>query len=773
MDKTKTGLSSGMLASLRARYGYNEIVEKHDNLFLVWAKEFWGPLPWLLELTAVLTFFSGNIFEGIVILALLLVNSIISITQRSRTDKALAQLRKTLQIMARVLRDGKWQEIPARELLPGDVVRLRVGDIVTADMNIADGSVNADQSSITGESLPVELGVGQPLFSGSTLMRGEATAIVDLIGTKTKYGTTAELLETSHAPTHTEKTIFTIIKYQFFFNLFLIVVSSLLIIIFHWPQHDILTLAIILLVSSVPVAFPAMFTVAQTFGALQMAHINNKKGVLVRRLASVQDGAIMNVLCTDKTGTLTQNKLSVAKVIAYESYSEAEVTALAAACSNTADQDPIDAAVFNYATSQKLDLPKQLSFTPFDPLTKKTEASVVWKDAHWTVYKGLPAVIAKQAHHISDNFTPDIASLSKLGYRVIAVSASNNNKNQVIGLIALADPIRDDSKVLLDELKEQGIAIKMITGDNLTTAQSVADTLQLSGLTCKARELKDHPEWIHTHSVFAEAYPEDKLLIITTLQKAGYTVAMTGDGVNDAPALRQAEVGIAVANATDIAKNSASFILTNPGLKDIVVAVTMSRRVYVRIRTWALNKIIKSFEVAIFTSVAFFITKSIFLTPLLVVLILFANDFVTISIATDNAIPDKHPATWRVSRLMVSAGMMAVVPLTLLAIGLLIASHVYHIPFNGLQTLTFLIMVFLGQANLYAVRGWPHFWQIRPSKLLARASVAAWGILLLMGLAGIIITRVPFITISLFIVLPLISLFIIDQLKLHTPISSA
>ena len=772
MHKIKTGLSSGIALELREQYGYNEIPEKKQSKFSIWLKQLWSPLPWLLELVAILSFYSGDRVEGLIILALLLVNSVISLVQRSKTDNALDQLRNSLQINSRVLRDDQWKIIPTKELVPGDIVRLRAGDIISADMELIEGSISVDQSSITGESLPVDLSNKGELFSGSILVRGEATAEVKAIGLKTKYGTTAQLLETSHPPTHMEKIIFTIIKYQFAFNIFLIIAISIYILSTNGSFSDIIPLIIVLLITSVPIAFPTMFTVSQTFGASQLAHINNNNGVLVRRLAAVQDCATMNVLCTDKTGTLTQNILSISKIISYAGCTETEVVELAAACSNMSDQDPIDKAILDYAKNNNYKIYKPINFIPFDPLTKKTQSTIELNGKNKYIIKGLPEIIIKKSGQSIDKYNDDLLSLSSKGYRVIAISTGFSlNRQEVVGLIAFEDPIRDDSKDLIDELNNHGIEVKMITGDNLETARSIASQLGMKVNVCTTEDLRANPKLALSHNVFANAYPQDKLLIISQLQKAGYTVGMTGDGVNDSPALHQAEVGIAVANATDIAKNSASYILINPGLSDILVAVKVSREVYQRIRTWALNKIIKSFEIAMLSVVGYIITKNIILSPLLGVLFLFANDFVTISIATDRSKAEARPANWNLYKLIFSAVSLSVILLVVLAISLVLANKILHLNFGELATLTFILLVFQGQASLYSLRSWPHFWSIRPSKTLALSSVGVWIIITFAALIGIVLHKIPLMSLWFIFIVPIFSLFITDLAKKYLPIT--
>lgn len=773
MEQKISGLKSAQVLSLHHQYGYNEIPEHKQSKILLWLKQFWGPLPWLLELVAILSFWSGNRIEGIIIILLLVMNSFISLFQRAKTDKSLSQLRQKLQINNRVLRDDEWKMTPTRDLVPGDIVRLRIGDMISADMELLEGSVSVDQSSITGESLPKELDGHGELYSGSVLLRGEATAKVVAIGLETKYGVTAQLLETSHPPTHMEKIIFTLIKYQFLFNVALIIFMSLYILFINGKISDILPLIIVLLITSVPVAFPTMFTVSQTFGASQLVRMHNNHGILVRRLAAVQDCASMNVLCTDKTGTLTKNSLTISRIVTYAGYGEDYVIEMAASCSNISDQDPIDKAVIEYAKEKNYKFAKPKKFIPFDPSTKQTQAVIDINSQEVTIYKGLPEIIFSQSHLTNNSYRQDLEKLSSQGYRIIAVSmVKNNAKPEILGLIAFEDPIREDSKPLISELIAHGIEIKMITGDNLETAKSIASQLGFEVRAVSTKDLVKNPDLVLSHNVFADAFPKDKLLIISRLQKAGYTVGMTGDGVNDSPALHQAEVGIAVANATDIAKNSASYILTNPGLEDIVTAVKVSREVFQRLRTWALNKVIKSFEIAMLSVLAYLITKNIILSPLLAVLFLFANDFVTISIATDHSRAEANPANWNLFRLIFSAVSLSVVLLAFLAISLVFADKIMKLDFKELASLTFVLLVFQGQASLYALRSWPHFWSISPSKTLYLTSAAVWIILIIAAIYGVVINKIPLFSLWFIFIVPIISLAITDILKNILPISS-
>ncbi len=772
MDKTNNGLSLEQVRKLRAEYGPNELPSPKEHKIRIWLKQFWGPLPWLLEIIAIISYYSGDRVEALIIILLLIANGFISLYQRSKTDKALSQLRQSLQTKTRVFRDSKWVEILTTELVPGDLVRLRSGDIVSADMHLIEGQISVDQSSITGESLPVDLDSKGTIFSGSILVKGEATAQVDLIGTKTKFGTTAQLLETAHAPTHMEKLIFTIIKYQFGFNVGLILIAVLYVTLTHGNLSAAVALIIVLLVTSVPIAFPTMFAVSQTYGASQLAKLNNNKGILVRRLAAVQDCAMMNVLCTDKTGTLTKNSLSISKLITYQGYTEDDLLQLGAACSNLSDQDPIDREIFKKCKERKLSLIEQQEFVPFDPLLKKTQATIIWKNKKQIILKGLPEKLISIKNNRKFNVSDDLKNLNQKGYRTIAVSIGSSLEDQIIvGLISFEDPIREDSRELLSKLQDHGIEIKMITGDNIETAKNVAQQLGLTVRACNTEDLKTNPSLVLSHNVFADAYPEDKILIIKELQKKGYTVGMTGDGVNDSPALHQAEVGIAVSTATDVAKNSASYILVNPGLKDILIAVSISREVYQRIRTWGLNKIIKSFEIAGLSVIGYLITRNILLSPLLAVLLLFANDFVTISISTDNSVAEKSPANWNLYKLIFSAVSLSLVLLIILGLSLILAVKLLHFNNLELSTLAFLLLIYQGQASLYSLRSYPHFWSIRPSRTLVIATIVVGIVILSMSLFGFIVQQIPLSSLSFIIIVPIISLLSTDLLKKYLPVS--
>jgi H+-transporting ATPase len=574
------GLTSEEAARRLQRYGANAVPEESRRPLLILLHKLWGPVPWMLELTLATQLVLGRYTDAAVIGALLLLNAVLGFFQEDRAGRALASLRQQVTVQARVRRDGRWQLLPSAGIVPGDIVRLRVGDLVPADVGAIEGQVAVDQSALTGESIAVDIAPPDTAHAGTMVKRGELTGEVVATGTRTAFGKTVELIQTAKTASHLESLILTIVKY-------LIAIDSA-VVAYAWiaglPPSDVLPFALILLVASVPVALPATFTLPEAVGALDLA----ARGVLVTRLSAVEEAAAMDVLSSDKTGTITRNELTVAAVRAMPGHEEDDVLRFAALACDEATQDPIDLAILRAARSRGLagEVALRQSFVPFDPSTKRSEATAARGDAVVRVLKGAPAVIAAPGDRASET-SEEVERLAASGCRVIAVAAGPEGRIDLIGLVGLQDPPREDSAAAIRLLKDMGIRVLMVTGDAAETARAVGAQVGLGQRTCPRDELRharapDLVDW----DVFAGIYPEDKLRIVESLQSAGRTVGMTGDGVNDAPALKQAQVGIAVANATDVAKSAGSMILTNPGLGDVVAAVETGRRIYQRMLTY-------------------------------------------------------------------------------------------------------------------------------------------------------------------------------------------
>ncbi len=652
-----------------------------------------------------------------------------------RAKAAMAKLKQRLRIQSRVKRDGKWSTIPARELVPGDVVRVRIGDLLPADVKIVDGSLGLDQSVLTGESGIVDKLPKEIAYSGSAVKRGEATAVVDATGTKTYFGRTISLLDLAKPKLHMEEVTVKVAR-----QLAIIVLASLLIVFVYavltgFELAVLLPLAGVLLIASVPVAMPTMFTINMALGSAVLA----KQGVLVTRLSATEDAATMDVLCADKTGTITMNKLFVEEAVSLNRFRESDVLLYGALASKEANQDPIDIAFLIAAAETRipLDAYRQTEFVPFDPKTRMTEATISQAGEKFFVGKGsfdaIRAVSSVQEEEAK--IVLKLAeTLSAKGLRVIAVAkGSDRSRLEFVGLAGIADRIREDSRGTLDQIRELGVEVKMLTGDALPIAQNIAQQVGLGkNVTTMSMiqeaETKAKPidSVIEASHGIAQIYPEDKFSIVKTLQRLGHIVGMTGDGVNDAPALAQAEVGIAVKNATDIAKDSASAVLTVEGLGGIISMIKTSRTIYQRIYSWALMMVARKLHIAGFIVVMLFLTHSLMLSITGTVLLLFLGDFVSMSISTDNVRSSLKPDTFDMRRLFGVSGSLGIL--------MTIESAIFAVPalsYFGLignvekiYTFGFAYLNLSGVSTLMIVRERNHFWNSRPSKFLSTTVLA-------------------------------------------------
>ena len=735
------GLTSREAAKRLQEYGLNTVRQERANPLLAFLRKFWAPVPWMLETTIVLQLLLGKTVEAIIIAILLGFNSVLSFFEEAQSSNALALLRKRLSSQARVLRDGHWQLLAAQELVPGDVIHLRMGDIAPADVHLFQGEVSLDQSSLTGESLPIEASGGGTVYAGAIVKRGETTGEVTATGQRTYFGKTAELVRSAKTVSHLQQIVFTVVKYMVLLDAFLAAVLLIYSLITGIALAEMIPFVLMLLVASVPVALPATFTLATALGAQELA----KSGVLITRLSAIEEAAAMDVLCSDKTGTITKHQMSLAAARPFDPYQEDELLRFAALASDDATQDPIDVAIRSAAQARGLlsGTWQRLSFIPFDSQTKRSEALFQQDGAPLRVVKGAPQPIATLVSGAPD-VSSDVERLAADGYRVLAVAVGTENVLHLAGLLALADAPREDSRQLVQSLKSLGIRVMMVTGDGLATARAVAAQVGIGERACAPEILRGERvvEDVQTCDVIAGVFPEDKFRLVQALQQSGHVTGMTGDGVNDAPALKQAEVGIAVANATDVAKAAASIVLTKQGLTDVVAAVTTSRRIYQRMLTYTLNKVVKTIEIAIYLSLGVILTGTFVITPLLIVLLLFTNDFVTMSIATDRVSFSSKPDRWHIRMLVLTGGALAGLILLLSFSVFFAGRDLFHLPLPQLQTLVFVMLVFTGQGNVYLVRERRHLWNSRPSCWLVVSSCADIAVVGLLATQGILMATI-------------------------------
>ena len=748
----QTGLSTEEATRLLRRDGPNDVPDKRTNLALTFARKFWGPSAWMLELIAVLSFVLHKQADFWITLALLVLNALLSFLEEERASTAVAALRQRLHVTARVLRDTTWRVVAATELVSGDIIRIRSGDFVPADVRLLGGSLKVDQSALTGESQELERNAADTLFSGSIVRHGEATATVIATGIRTYYGRTTQLVAGARPKLHVEEVISRVVK-----GLFVIVgimVATAIVVSLSEGLHllDILPLALILLMSAIPVALPVMFTVSMALGSVELG----REGVFVTRLNAAEDAANMDVLCADKTGTLTTNRLSLVKVLPQPGFTEDDVVRCGAFASNESNQDPIDLAFLRRARELKLlaESDKTLAFTPFTPATRRTQAVIERQGHSLYVMKGALRTIAAAAAVPDDTIEAieqQIADDTRTGVRALAVAVASDDKPLCLaGVALLRDALRPDSRSLVEDLRNLGVSVKMLTGDALPIAQQIGHSLGLSKIL-RATEFHvaritagvEPIQMVERFDGFSDVYPEDKFAVVKTLQAGGHVVGMTGDGVNDAPALRQAEVGIAVSGATDVAKSAASVVLAEEGLLGILSLVKVGRSIYQRVLTWIVNKTSRTILKSGFVVVAFLVTGRFVISALGMMLLVFMTDFVKIALSTDNVRPSPRPETWNIDPLVRIGGILGVLML-FEALGLLaVAWQGFGLSQHprATQTFTFQTLLFFALFSIISIRERRSFWKSRPSAMLLAALSVDGAAGVLIGLYGLVELR--------------------------------
>jgi plasma-membrane proton-efflux P-type ATPase len=692
----------------------------------------------MLELIMALSLVLRKYSDLAVVSALLVVNAVLSFAQERRAAGVVETLRRRLQVGARVRRDSIWQIVPARELVPGDIVRVRSGDIVPADVKLLTGVLGVDQSALTGESKDVEKAAGDVLSSGSVVRRGEGNGLVMLTGASTYFGRTTELVQQARPKLHIEAAVAKVVRWLFVIVGVLLGVVIIISLVRGAQLIEMVPLMLVLLMSAVPVALPVMFTVSMAYGSKELA----RRGVLVTRLSAAEDAATMDVLCVDKTGTITMNQLAVTGVIPLDGATEKDVLLVGALASQEANQDPIDMAFLAAARDRRIFdevlAVTRVSFAPFDAKTRRTEAVVEQNGQRLRVIKGAVRTVAQACSlqpAATEALEGRVADAALKGYRTLAVARGpENGTPNLVGLVTLYDPPRPDAEQLIESLRGLGVAVKMLTGDALAVAKEIARGVGLPNIR-RVADLKapgtqpgtqrgnDAVDPLAGADGFAEVYPEDKYIVVQHLQAAGHVTGMTGDGINDAPALRQAEVGIAVSTATDVAKGAASVVLTDPGLANIVALVEQGRTIYQRILTWIINKISRTILKAAFVAAAFVVTGKFVVSAFAMLLLVFMTDFAKIALATDDVRWSKKPETWNIGGFITVSVVLGLAMVAEALLFLAIAWSRFGLAANdkALYTFSFLMMLYFGIFSIVSARERRWFWSTMPSKALIGA----------------------------------------------------
>jgi H+-transporting ATPase len=751
LGSSPDGLSQAEAQKRLTQYGPNEIEEKPANAFLKFLTYFWGPIPWMIEVAVILSAVARHWPDFAIILLLLLANAVVGFWEEHQAGNAIAALKAKLAIKARVKRDGQWTSPEARELVPGDVIRLRLGDIVPADARLLEGDpVEVDQSALTGESLPATRKPGEAVFSGSIIRQGEIGALVYATGASTYFGKTAQLVQEAHTVSHFQRAVLEIGDYLILLAVALVAMIITVALFRGDPILTTLQFALVLTVAAIPVAMPTVLSVTMAVGARLLA----KKEAIVTRLAAIEELAGVDVLCSDKTGTLTQNKLTLGDPFGVNNVPAGQVILNAALAARADNKDTIDLAVLGgLRNDQALQGYEVVHFQPFDPVHKRTEATVKGTDGkEFKVTKGAPQVILElsaNAEQVKPAVEKAINEFAARGFRSLGVArADAQGQWQFLGVLPLFDPPREQAKATIATARQMGVSVKMVTGDQVAIARETAgrlglgtDILNASGFgDTKHHETAQLAESIEKADGFAQVFPEHKFHIVDVLQGRGHIVGMTGDGVNDAPALKKADCGIAVSDATDAARAAASIVLMTPGLSVIIDAIKESRKIFQRMNSYAIYRIAETLRVLLFMTLAILIFNFYPLTAVMIVMLALLNDGAILSIAYDNVHYKDKPEAWNMRMVLGVATVLGIIG-PVAAFGLFyLADRVYHLDRPHIQTLMYLMLSVAGHITIFLTRTRGPFWSIPPARILWAAVLGTQIVATLIAVYGLFMT---------------------------------
>jgi H+-transporting ATPase len=748
LHASSEGLNEAEAKQRLDQYGFNEIIEKKTNPYLKFVSYFWGPIPWMIEIAMILSGIVQHWTDFAIILVLLIMNSVVGFWEEYQAGNAIDALKKKLAIQARVKRDGKWVLIPARELVPGDIIRLRIGDIVPADTRLLiENPISVDQSALTGESLPVTHAEGDAIYSGSIIKQGETDGLVYATGLATYFGKTAQLVETTSTPSHFQRAVLKIGDYLIAIALVLVVLI-LAVALFRGDQMvTTLQFVLVLTVAAIPVAMPTVLSVTMAVGARVLA----QKEAIVTKLSSIEEMAGIDVLCSDKTGTLTQNKLTLGDPFCLEGVSPDQLITNASLASSVEDQDPIDLAILSKLhKNAEWDSYKVTRFQPFDPVIKRTEAQVSGPgSASFKVTKGAPQVIlalASNAIEVKPSVDKAVEENARRGFRSLGVARADEGQGwKFLGLLSLYDPPRDDSKATIEAAQKMGVNVKMVTGDQVAIAKETAHQLGLRSNILEAdlfssanhHELAQVEEAIEKADGFAQVFPEHKFYIIDVLQRKKHIVGMTGDGVNDAPALKKADAGIAVAGATDAARAAAEIVLLTPGLSVIITAIRESRKIFQRMTSYAIYRIAETIRVLLFMTLSILVFNFYPVTAVMIVLLALLNDGAILSIAYDRVHYSNDPEKWNMRTVLGLSTILGVAGV-ISSFGMFyLAERIFKLDQATIQTLMYLKLSVAGHLTIFITRTRGRFWSIRPSKILLGAVLGTQLVATLISVYGV------------------------------------
>ncbi len=776
LSASKEGLATSEAERRRGQYGANDIPEKKTNPLVKFLSYFWGPIPWMIEAAAIISAAIHRWEDFFIIFALLLINAVVGFRQEHSADNAIELLKRKLALKARVLRDATWAELPAAEIVPGDVIRVRLGDIFPADVKLIDGDyLQVDESALTGESLPVDKHASDVGYSGSVIRQGEMDAVVVTTGMNTYFGMTAKLVEGAKTQSHFQKAIVKIGDYLIVLAIMLVALIFLVAVFRHEGMAQTLQFALVLTVAAIPAALPAVLSITMAVGAVALAG----KEAIVSRLVAIEEMAGMDVLCSDKTGTITKNELTVGEIKPLGLFATEQVLLFATLASREEDKDAIDTAIIARAASAGqghalAERYKAVAFKPFDPVAKRTEATIDGPQGRFKVTKGAPQVILSliaDGQALRDQVDEGVNSFAAKGYRALGVATAGDNSDwQFAGLIALYDPPREDSAETIKTARNMGVQVKMVTGDHEAIAKEIAKEVNLDTNILPASAFLDRNDTealavVEGASGFARVFPEHKYHIVEILQAAKHIVGMTGDGVNDAPALKKADVGIAVAGANDAAKSAAAIVLTRPGLSVIIDAIKQSRQIFQRMNNYAVYRISETIRVLFFTTLSIIVFRFYPVTALMIVLLALLNDLPIMTIAYDNVKYSNEPEKWNIRTLLGIATFIGLIGVVSSFGVLYIGRDVLHLSRDVLQSFIYLKLSVAGHTVLLAARTRGPFWSVKPARPLLLAVISTQIVATLITVYGILLPAMGWRNALFIWAYALVAFVITDSLK--------
>lgn len=779
LSSSNTGISSKEAEKRLREYGFNEILEEKKSPLRKFLGYFWGPIPWMIETALIISLAIQHWQEFTVIFILLMINGVVGFYQENKADNTIDLLKEKLSYQADVLRDGKWIQVPSRQIVPGDVVRVHLGDIVPADLKLIDGCyLTVDESALTGESLPVDKTIGDIAYSGSIVQKGDMNGLVLATGLKTYFGKAAQLISQVKRKSHLEDAVVKIGDYLIILDVLMVAFIFIAGLFRQQSLFDILGFSLVLTIASIPVAQPAVLSVTMTVGAMALA----KMKAIVSKLTAIEEMASMDVLCSDKTGTLTKNKITIAEIAPYGPFTEDEVIFYAALASLEKDHDPIDQAIFELVErsetlSKKMKRYETLKFNPFDPVCKSTEAIIEYNEEYsFKASKGAPQVILsrlKDEKDIAEDVNEKVDDFASKGYRALGVAKTNKKGDwDFVGLLTLYDAPRKTSKATIAKAESMGINVKMITGDHIAIAKQTAREIGLETNIMLPSSFIDKPariagKVVEEASGFAEVFPEHKYQIVELLQGRGKIVGMTGDGVNDAPALKKADAGIAVASAVDAAKSAADIVFTKPGLSVIIDAITESYKIFHRMRSYSIYRVAETIRILIFTAMVILIFNIYPVTALMLVLIALLDDIPVMTIAYDRTEQVNSPQRWDMFQVLGMSTFLGILGVISSFILFYIGLDVLHLSGAVLQSIIFLKLVVAGHLTMFVTRNSGHFWSVKPSGIFFWSVILTDVFATLLVVYGMLLTPIGWYLAALVWIYSLTAFLLEDQLKIY------